>query len=210
VWLDPSDLSTRFATHPRALEAIILASETLHALSGQIYTPVHDVVDTFTSPTFRLTCFPVAEIRWVQVGDRMLGAHEFEVIRERGLFSLCDPDTCGDICIQVGYRCGSDVPPNAKLAARELAEQILLGMEGSSACQLPARVTSISRQGVSMQLLDPQEFLNDGRTGIYLVDLFLRAVNPARAVAPPRVFIPEWQSRPCACARTRACACTSP
>jgi hypothetical protein len=39
--------------------------------------------------------------------------------------------------------------------------------------------------------LDPQDFLADGRTGIYAVDLFLKTHNPAQAVRPARVFTPD-------------------
>ena len=58
-------------------------------------------------------------------------------------------------------------------------------------CSLPERVTSVSRQGMSWTLLDPQDFLESGRTGIYEIDLMLASLNPARALARPRVFSPD-------------------
>jgi hypothetical protein len=56
---------------------------------------------------------------------------------------------------------------------------------------LPQRVTSISRQGVSYTLLDSQDFIEELKTGIYAVDLFLKSVNPDKARARSRVFSPD-------------------
>ena len=44
---------------------------------------------------------------------------------------------------------------------------------------------------MSWTLLDPQDFLDKGRTGIYQVDLFLRTVNPDGARLRARVFSPD-------------------
>jgi hypothetical protein len=62
---------------------------------------------------------------------------------------------------------------------------------GDEDCALPQRVTSISRQGVSYTLLDSQDFIDDVRTGLYAVDLFLKTVNPDKARAKSRVFSPD-------------------
>jgi hypothetical protein len=77
------------------------------------------------------------------------------------------------------------------MAAKALADQFVLAMQGSEECTLPQRVTSISRQGMSMTLLDPQDFLDKGRTGIYQVDLFLTTINPDGARLRSRVFSPD-------------------
>jgi hypothetical protein len=58
-------------------------------------------------------------------------------------------------------------------------------------CALPDRVTSVSRQGVSYTILDNQDFLENFRTGIYVIDLFLKTANPAKALAPSKVFSPD-------------------
>ena len=47
-------------------------------------------------------------------------------------------------------------------------------------CRLPRRVTQITRQGVTAMVLDPMSFLNEGKTGLYLCDAFLAAVNPGK------------------------------
>jgi len=62
---------------------------------------------------------------------------------------------------------------------------------GDDECMLPQRITSISRQGVSYTLLDSQDFIDDLRTGLYAIDLFLKSVNPDKARARTRVFSPD-------------------
>lgn len=97
--------------------------------------------------------------------------------------------TCNDL--EVTYRYGTNPPAMGRIAARDLATQYLLAMAGDDECALPQRVTQISRQGVSWTLLDPQDFLDSGRTGLYTVDLFLRTANPDRAKLRSRVFSPD-------------------
>lgn len=93
--------------------------------------------------------------------------------------------------VEVTYTYGIDPPTMGKMAARTLARELAKGWAGDDDCMLPQRVTSISRQGVSYTLLDQQDFLDEMRTGIYEIDLFLRSVNPDRARAKARVFTPD-------------------
>lgn len=93
--------------------------------------------------------------------------------------------------VRVTYAYGAEPTRLAKQAALGLAGNLALMQQGSDACQLPARVTSVSRQGLSFSVLDPQDFLKDGRTGVYEVDLFLKTVNPDHARMRPRVVTPD-------------------
>jgi hypothetical protein len=77
------------------------------------------------------------------------------------------------------------------MAARTLAIEFAKLWAGDEDCALPQRVTSISRQGVSYTLLDSQDFIDDVRTGLYAVDLFLKTSNPDKARARARVFTPD-------------------
>jgi hypothetical protein len=66
----------------------------------------------------------------------------------------------------------------AAFLACELAKACSPETFGDGTCQLPERVTTIARQGVTAVVLDPFSFLEKGRTGLYQVDLFLAAANP--------------------------------
>lgn len=72
---------------------------------------------------------------------------------------------------------GYDVPVSARLAMGELACEISKAGSGED-CRLPAGVVSLARQGVTIQFPDVGQLLKDGRTGLYLVDLFLASENP--------------------------------
>lgn len=90
----------------------------------------------------------------------------------------------------ITYDFGVPPPDEARHAAGVLAGELALAAAGCE-CRLPARVTSIVRQGVTIAMLDPLDFLKDGRTGIFEVDLFLAAVNPRSLADRPRVLSPD-------------------
>lgn len=93
--------------------------------------------------------------------------------------------------VEVTYTYGVEPPTLGKLAARTLAFEFCKLWNGDDDCMLPQRVTSVSRQGVSYTILDSQEFIDDLRTGLYVVDMFLKSANPDRARAKARVFTPD-------------------
>ena len=76
---------------------------------------------------------------------------------------------------------------------RELAAQVqYLKVENEILrSKLPKRVTNVTRQGLSMVVLDPMDFLDDGKTGVYEVDLFLKAYNPAKLQRRATVMSPD-------------------
>lgn len=86
----------------------------------------------------------------------------------------------------VTYRRGVAVPAGGRLAGGILKCEILKALLAKP-CNLPDRVQTIVRNGTSMVLLDPQDFLSEGKTGIYTVDLWLLSVNPQRQARPPKI-----------------------
>jgi hypothetical protein len=90
--------------------------------------------------------------------------------------------------VEVSYTYGSPPPSAGRAAARLLATELIKMYEGDETCALPQRVTTVARQGVSYTILDSQDFIDELRTGLYAVDLFLKASNPDRARARARVY----------------------
>ena len=82
----------------------------------------------------------------------------------------------GTTIITVEYTYGSEPAPDVQRAIDQLADQFARADMGG-ACQLPERVTSVVRDGVSWTLIDPQDFLDKGRTGLYYVDLVLKVYS---------------------------------
>jgi len=93
--------------------------------------------------------------------------------------------------VEVTYTYGSPPPTSGRAAARLLATELVKLYEGDDSVELPQRVTSIVRQGVTYTVLDQQDFIDELRTGLYAVDLFLKSVNPDKARARSRVFSPD-------------------
>lgn len=103
---------------------------------------------------------------------------------------LSQPQTWG-----ITYESGTAVPPEGRLAAVALAGEILkllvrlMGGQ-SGECVIPERVTSVSRQGVSWTL-DATQFLKDGRTGVFIADLWLESLNQSRKKRRASIASPE-------------------
>lgn len=93
--------------------------------------------------------------------------------------------------VEVTYTYGSPVPTAGKAAARILATELVKLYENDDTCALPQRVTTVVRQGVTYTVLDNQAFVDELKTGIYAVDLFLKTANPDKARARSRVFSPD-------------------
>jgi hypothetical protein len=82
---------------------------------------------------------------------------------------------------------GKDVPVSGQLAVGEMACEILRAMRGND-CRLPAGIQQIARQGITISFPEVGALFRDGRTGLYLVDSFLAAVNPDQLRSRSRVY----------------------
>jgi hypothetical protein len=96
----------------------------------------------------------------------------------------------GDNTFFVTYLQGIPVPSVLLRAAGELACEWARACTGA-ACRLPQRVTSISRQGVTISLADVNQLLENGLTGIVTVDQVIRSFNPYRLASKMRVSSPD-------------------
>lgn len=76
-------------------------------------------------------------------------------------------------------------------AAATLACEMWKRETGAANCQLPERVTTVQREGLTYTLIDPLDFLKEGRTGIASVDMWLSMVNPAGLKSRPQVWSPD-------------------
>lgn len=105
-----------------------------------------------------------------------------------------DDDDVGTFSVTVTY--GKFVPFLVAQATAELACQLLKACVGAP-CQLPQRISSFTRQGVSVGFLDTMSFLEKGRTGIYIVDLAINTFNPRRLQKNASVYSidnhPKWR-----------------
>lgn len=215
LWLTASDTIDPGGVYTQS--AIETASEILFKLSGEKYPGISTVTDCYTSEVYtsvtttpvliagnvynipnldagvrnlRLRHSPVNSIQEVRFDGILLDSSEYELRNKAYIVKKNKTpwimDSVHDLCVTYSY--GTPPPSAGKKAAIRLANELILADKGSSQCALPERITSVSRQGVSYTVLDPQSFLENGRVGIYEVDLFLSAFNPSKAKKKARVF----------------------
>lgn len=123
-------------------------------------------------------------------GAYRLDDNRFLVRTDGRTWPYCNELTKDDTQIgtwSITARYGEDVPESARLAMGELACEIVKAGTGQD-CRLPPGVTSLVRQGVTISYPDVGQLLKEGRTGLYLVDLFLASENPDGIAQRGRVF----------------------
>ncbi len=149
--------------------------------------------------------YPVVEVSEVRVDGEIVDPAEYRVDDNRWLVRLPDSGgrhlawpCCQDLSreateertFEVTYTHGRQPPPDGVLAASVLACELLKSCTPSlGECRLPKRVTTITRQGVTMALIDPLDFVKEGRTGLVEVDLFLAAAR--QGSTPGAVMSPD-------------------
>jgi hypothetical protein len=215
LWIIPEELGD-LADSEYAFEACKTASYILWGLSGRRYAGVSILTETYpsTAPTLsvrQLMMNPNALLGYslytegVSAGIRLRGYPVQSIISvtdsqgvelEIDQFALVEHSTLifGARPAQnftVTYSYGSQPPTAGRMAARELAQEFAKAWSGDPECRLPSRVTSITRPGITMAILDKQDFIDDLRTGVYAVDLFLKTTNPNKALLRSRVFSPD-------------------
>lgn len=94
---------------------------------------------------------------------------------------------------EVTYDWGQAPPAAGKKAAAILTCELALACNPATQgkCRLPARTQSIVRQGVSVEFVDAAQFLEDDLTGLYEVDMFLKAYNPRKLRRRGTVWSPD-------------------
>lgn len=78
---------------------------------------------------------------------------------------------------EVTYQRGYAVPVGGQIAAGMLAVELAKAACNDSTCQLPKRLQSVTRQGVTMAVLDSFEDLDQGKTGVWLIDSWVASVR---------------------------------
>jgi len=157
---------------------------------------------------------PVAELWQVKIDGELLDVMDYRVdngnrlLRTDGYKWPSCQNMVGDAETDVGtfgvWYVPGIVPNSAGLwAAGVMTSEFMKACSGGK-CRLPSSVTSIARQGVTMQF--SSGMFPDGMTGIREVDAYLTAINPYSLRTPPKVWSPDlapakhrypsWQARP--------------
>lgn len=136
---------------------------------------------------------PIASIVSITIEGSVVPTGSYEihgaqtVVRTDGLLW----PACNDGSWSVVARFGKAVPTLGLLAGGELTCEFIKMFRNVKECRLPQRVQNVTRQGVTMAFLDPLTFLEKGRVGLYLADLFISAFNPYGLKQPSRIRNPD-------------------
>jgi len=90
---------------------------------------------------------------------------------------------------EIRYSRGVPVPEGGQIAAGVLALELAKAACMDRDCALPARLQSVTRQGVTVQVQDEFDDMQEGRTGIWLVDSWVASIRKPRQVG--RVYNPD-------------------
>lgn len=215
-WVTVEDLCCTVAEgdEARAERVCTAATEVLHALSGRRFG-VCSTVETLNTaevcgppsaggdPRFpgyseaaassrSLLALAVTPVQYVtsvvEDGVLLTEVDDYRVDDWRVLVREGSP-WIGEVVVTYGG--GPAVPTAGTLAAAELACELLKACTGDATCALPSGVQNIARQGVTYNLFNPLDFLDSGRIGLRLCDLFLSAVNPAGLTSRSRIVNPD-------------------
>ena len=148
---------------------------------------------------------PVYDVTEVNIGGQVLAPEQYRVDAPGRLVRVgggCWP-SCQDMAAPPGdpdtftvtYRIGLPVDEAAIAAVSELTCHLLKGCggNGTCGCNSSRNFTRYVRQGVELEMPDPQVIYSQGRTGLPLVDAWLMAVNPNRLESPSRVYSPDFR-----------------
>jgi hypothetical protein len=83
---------------------------------------------------------------------------------------------------------GTPVPELGKLAVGELAVEVMKYVLCDDTCALPQGVVDISRQGISMTVLNVAELFKTGFINLRMCDMFIKIANPEGLTARAHVY----------------------
>lgn len=156
-----------------------------------VNVPITSHVGSTSSKHLRLRGRPVTAVHMIRRPDGEIVPPSDYYLADHSTIQFISGSLWDPYDLEVTYTYGAPPPTAGKMAARVFARELCKSWDGDPDCALPARVTSITRQGVSYTVLDNQDFIAELRTGVYEVDLFLKTANPDKARARSRVFSPD-------------------
>ena len=105
-----------------------------------------------------------------------------------------DLPTSEEGTFEISYSFGLGPPIGGVRAAAMYGCQLALAFDPAAIsdgrCRLPKRVTSITRQGTTVALLDPMSFIKDGLTGLSDIDTWINSVRVGDSRRRSTVLIP--------------------
>lgn len=144
-----------------------------------------------------LVNYPVRRIVSVSDSGETLSPGQYRIGRGSSIERIGTCWRCTDDCteppIVVTYRYGHDLPSIATLAMGEVAVEYTALFTGKT-CKLPSRARTVTRNGVTVDMGDPEVLQRMHRLGLPIADSLIAATNPNGLQAPSRVYSPDLPS----------------
>ena len=130
---------------------------------------------------------PVHAVTEVEVDGEVLDAGAYRV-DDRSALVRDDGGqwpACQDMSLRAGepgtwsvvYQWGIPVPAGGQVAAAVLACEMSKALSNDASCGLPQRMQTVVREGLTIDVLDPFEGLDGGKTGLWLVDSWVESIR---------------------------------
>lgn len=144
---------------------------------------------------------PVSEVTKVLLDGVEVDPSLYKVLNRRHLVRTDGQawPTCQDVTrdsteegtFEVTYLRGVAVPQGGQIAAGLLANEFAKAAANDSSCQLPKRLQTVTRQGVTVAMIDSFENVDKGFTGIWLIDAWVNGI--VKSPRPSRVMSPDYR-----------------
>lgn len=130
---------------------------------------------------------PIVAITSVKIDGAIVDPSEYQVLYNRLLvrndgtpWPSCQnllADSSQENTFEVTYQRGIEVPIGGQISAGVLACELAKAACNDSSCQLPKRIQTLTRQGVTVGFSDDFSGLDEGKTGIWLIDSWTASVK---------------------------------
>lgn len=149
------------------------------------------------TPALRLPG-PVVSIEDITIDGDVLDPSAYRIDNDRllvrmdgGAWPTCQNMSAsgGEDTWSITYTRGTPVPVGGQVAAGLLANELAKAACNDKSCGLPQRVQSITRQGVTIAVLDAFDDIDTGHTGIWLIDSWVASI--VRRPRKMRVYSPD-------------------
>ncbi len=179
-------------------QALLAASDALYTLSGRIFSGMCvQILAPSYVPTAQRYCpglnrinlgvWPVHSVVSVVVDEEELDPSTYSLMGFKYL--QFTGEIPAGITVEVQY--GLLPPEFGKRACLALACEMLAAFLDDDTALPGGVATSISRQGITEDTINPEDLLENGRTGIYEVDRFLMIYNPRNIPSPSFIISPD-------------------
>lgn len=142
---------------------------------------------------------PVDSITAVTIDGEVLAESAYRVDNHKILVRTDGDEwpSCQDLSAAAGepgtwtitYEQGIPVPMGGRVAAGLLACELAKAACGDGSCGLPQRVQTITRQGVTVAMLDAFDDIDTGHTGIWVIDSWVASMMKPKPRS--RVYSPD-------------------